>query len=346
MRVGQRLFLAVMPAIVGLLTVAALAWFGEYARQAPEWLVLAALVASLGSAYLAWRNTRYVAQRVKELAGRRSEERTRSSLVRRAGALLEASLPSRHAERGESDELDRIEELVGQLSEALERSRLAQESAEELVRTRQREYERLVAQSVESAITRLEEVRLPLHILLENRFGELNDNQEEMIGAARAAAEAVDADLLGLRDVVRLDLGEMRLRPERVRVQDVVVSLLPPLRLTGEARGVAVTMEVAPTTPPISVDRRQMQSALASLCRELLQRTPDRGTFRLEVDHDRSHVQLRVSGFVGPCPEQPVVALPSRIVEAHGGTLAWQEGQLQLTLPVAGATRAAVSVGV
>jgi hypothetical protein len=29
MRIGQRLFLAVVPAIVGLLTVAALAYFGE-----------------------------------------------------------------------------------------------------------------------------------------------------------------------------------------------------------------------------------------------------------------------------------------------------------------------------
>ena len=58
MRVGQRLFLAVLPAIVGLLTVAGLAYFGEYAHEAPEWLVALALAASLGSAALAWRNTR------------------------------------------------------------------------------------------------------------------------------------------------------------------------------------------------------------------------------------------------------------------------------------------------
>jgi len=67
MRVGQRLFLAVVPAIVGLLTVAALVYFGEYARQAPEWLVLVAVTAALGSAVLAWRNTRYVTQRIEQL---------------------------------------------------------------------------------------------------------------------------------------------------------------------------------------------------------------------------------------------------------------------------------------
>ena len=40
MKVGQRLFLAVIPAVLGVFTVALLAYFGQYARTAPEALVV------------------------------------------------------------------------------------------------------------------------------------------------------------------------------------------------------------------------------------------------------------------------------------------------------------------
>ena len=40
--------------------------------------------------------------------------------------------------------------------------------------------------------TALREIGLPLHILLENRFGELNENQAEMIEAARMSREILD----------------------------------------------------------------------------------------------------------------------------------------------------------
>lgn len=109
MRVGQRLFLAVLPAIVGLLTVTALVYWGEYSRQAPEWLVIAAVVAALGSAVLAWRNTRYVAQRVEQLAARRGERDDASVSFRRASELLGMALHPQGSRDQGIDELDRIE---------------------------------------------------------------------------------------------------------------------------------------------------------------------------------------------------------------------------------------------
>ena len=69
MRVGQRLFLAVMPAIIGLFTVAALAYWGRVDRSAPRWLIVITAVAALLSLAVAWQNTRYVARRIERLAG-------------------------------------------------------------------------------------------------------------------------------------------------------------------------------------------------------------------------------------------------------------------------------------
>ena len=48
MRVGQRLFVAVVPAVLGVCLVAALAYWGQYGRTAPAGLLVVALAASVG----------------------------------------------------------------------------------------------------------------------------------------------------------------------------------------------------------------------------------------------------------------------------------------------------------
>jgi hypothetical protein len=60
---------------------------------------------------------------------------------------------------------------------------------------------------VATAAERMREVLLPLHILLENRFGDLNENQEEMLEAARRSADAADAALRHARRVVERARG-------------------------------------------------------------------------------------------------------------------------------------------
>jgi hypothetical protein len=70
MRTSQRLFLAVIPAVLGVLTVAGLAYWGEYAHAAPEIVVIIAAIAAVGSLVMAWYNTRYVAQRIAQLAAK------------------------------------------------------------------------------------------------------------------------------------------------------------------------------------------------------------------------------------------------------------------------------------
>ena len=337
MRVGQRLFLAVVPAIVGLLTVAALVYFGEYARQAPEWLVLVAVTAALGSAVLAWRNTRYVTQRIEQLAARRAEPEASSGAVHRAAQLLGAALHPQPSAGAGADELDRIETLVERLSDTLAQERAAQAARAEALAQREREYASLVEHAVAGALEQLEEVRLPLHILLENRFGELNENQEEMLGAARGAAEAADAALLRLRDVVRLDTGSLRLRAERVRLQDVVEGLLPPLRVAAGERDISVQVDLPPTLPALVADRGRLQEAVATLLFDFVRQAPQGAAIVVAGSHDRQDVQLTVGGG-GALVLTDASTLAVRLIRAHGGGVDVQPGQLVVRLPIGGAS--------
>jgi len=63
MRIGQRLVLAVTPAVLGLLIIAALASAGR-ARAAPGVILWIAVAAAAATVIVAWASTRYVAARI------------------------------------------------------------------------------------------------------------------------------------------------------------------------------------------------------------------------------------------------------------------------------------------
>src|ERR1700722_9532692 len=106
MRVGARLFLSLVPAILGVFTVAGLAYWGEYGRQAPHVLVITAVIASVASLIMTWMNTQYVAKRVQKLAEGSPREGAAGSGAFRLRDVADA-VTGRAISTGARDELDR-----------------------------------------------------------------------------------------------------------------------------------------------------------------------------------------------------------------------------------------------
>lgn len=329
MRVGQRLFLAVLPAVLGLLLVAALAYWGQYARQAPNSLIALALIASLLSLIMAWTNTRYVARRLERLASPPEPAASRLGVVR---AAISGALRGREAEAARPDEIDTIERVVDHLSSAVADAEEVRVAREVAANEERRAYAALVATAAAAVENRLEEIRLPLHILLENRFGELNENQEEMLGDARTAADAADMELARLRAIADHDSDAVRLRHDRVRVGDVLHSLLPILMADAQRRHVRIDANIAPAMPSIRADRRGLQQALELLLRDELRRTGDGEELRLIADADPQRIVVRVTH--GSLPSRPLdVALARRIVAAQGGAIEETARATSVSLP-------------
>jgi len=231
MRIGRRLLLSLVPAILGLFVATGLAYWTASGREAPPlmWLIVVAVVAALTSLGLTWRSTRSVVRRIQRLT--------------RAG---------RAAVQAESRGSARVD--------AAER--------------RASEYAALLASGITELQRQLDEVRLPLHILLDNRFGELNENQEEMLAAAGAAAEQADGRLRRLRTIVDLDRGAVPLRRDAVPAGDLVASLLPALNSDGEGAGVQVETDIAPALPRVVGDRARLQEACGLLLRDRIRSLP------------------------------------------------------------------------
>jgi len=327
--VGQRLFLAVVPAIIGVFAVAGLAYWGEYGRQAPHLLVLAGVIASLGSLIMTWVNTRYVARRIQRLAG------TDASASRPLGLRgLADAVTGRAIATDTRDELDRIESTVQELNDAVSQARVEGAARVAAAESRAGEYATLLSDATGDAMKQLDEARLPLHILLDNHFGDLNENQEEMLAAARSAVEVADQRLRRLREIADIDRGAVTLRRDAVRAGDLIASLLPGLNALGQEVGVSVTADVAPALPRVSGDRARLQEACTLLLAERLRALQPGASCTLTAGPDRASVRidLRYGG-----PATPVAgadaALARRLIDAAGGSVEDKAGETVITLP-------------
>ncbi len=333
MRVGQRLLLAVVPAILGLFTVAGLAYWGHLYRAAPEWVVVTAAIAAVVSLAVAWQNTRYVARRIERLAGpvTRDDGTKRSAFA----AVKEAARPGAGAA---ADEIDSIEQVVDRLSGAVTVAEEGSREREAAASKRVQEYAALLGEAAAAVTRQLDEVRLPIHILLENHFGPLNENQEELLATARTATEAVDVELRRLREIADLDRGAMNFRREQVHIGTLLQALKPQLLADAERTGVGLEFDVRPGLPRVAGDRLRLQEALELLLRHLVRHATPGNSLGVRARIDGGQVMIAVDQ--GPAPTLDAdVALARRIIVAHGGSLDHQGSETIIALPAAAPLR-------
>lgn len=308
LRVGQRLFLALLPSLFAVVLVVALSYYGQIDRRAPLTLVWAAGALAVVSVVVTWRNTRYLASRIERLAGLG---------VRADGAP------------GPRDEFDRIEQTVDRLGTALsaseaERVRTAADTEVKLA-----EQATLLAAVSAAAVRRLDEARLPLHILLDTQFGELTPNQEELLADARDAAEQAVEALRRLRALADVDRGAIELRREWVSVDDVVRAVLPAVHAQARRRGARVRTTLEPALPRTVGDRTRLTAALALLFGDAAACLADGAEQAVATGADAAGVWVSVA----PAPEGDDAVLARRLLEVQGARVEPVDGALRVTLP-------------
>ena len=299
------MYLALLPALLGVVTVAALAYWGQYAHEAPVWFVLVVAIATIASLIVAWVNARYVTRRVERLAT----------------ASAHARVPSNETK---PDELETIETAVHHWSNVVGQVEAARQANQSSLRDQQREYSELLSLSAREALQRLDDIRLPLHILLENHFGDLNENQEEMLGGARTAAEQAGDAFQRLSEIADLDREAVTLRHDRIRPGDLVAGVLPALVAEGQQRNVHVSAEVAPALQSVLGDRGRLQLALELLLHDCLRQTDAGDELRITADVEARDLVIMADHGEGR-PDPIDVALGRRLVAAQGGRVTEHE---------------------
>jgi signal transduction histidine kinase len=299
--VGRRLFVGLLPALLAVLVTAGLAYYGEYGRAVPGIILAIASVLSVLSLIVTWVNTRYLSARILRLTG---------------------SIPEsdRVVRDGEADEFDRIERAVDHLGSALSASEAERARVNAAADARLRDEATMLAAVVHDSIAQLDEVRLPLHILLETRFGDLNENQEELLRDARNAADAMGAALRRLAQIADADRGALVAQRESVQVNDVVRAVLPLARAAAERQGARVDTVLEPGLPRVIADRARLAEALTLVANQAAGAAgPDKPLVVTTARRPETGVEIVITPTASATTGGGI-ALAQRLISAQGGS--------------------------
>ncbi len=320
--VGQRLLLGIAPALLAVVLVLGLAYYGEIGRQAPGYVVTGSFILACLSLYVTWSNTRYLAARIRRLAGG----------VDPAGA--DAAIP-------EDDELGRIEQVVGKLGTALADSEAERRRMLMVHEANQREQATILGATVRDTMARLDDIRLPLHILIDAPFGELNENQEELIETARTAADALDAALRRLTTICDVDRGAVSVLLERISVNEVIRGVVPMLRASAERRNLQLDVTLDPSMPRVAADRARLAEALALLGNEAAWNAREGAEPQISTGARESYVWVAMSPMNSAVNAgRPEHVVATRLITVQGGTVITDGEQLEIRLPTTRPERA------
>jgi signal transduction histidine kinase len=317
--IAWRLGAGVLPSVLAIGLVVGLFYYGQYERTAPRFILLVASALTLVSVVIAWTNASYFADRLARLA------RT-------------ASPVDGGSER--TDEFDRIERAVGNLGSALTAAEADRARSDARAAARLHDEATMLAAVVSDAIAQLDQVRLPLQILLASPFGELNENQEELLRDARAAADAIDVALRRLRQVADIDREALPIQRELVQVNDVVRSVLPVARAGAERRGARTETTLEPGLPRVIADRARLAEALALFLTDSVAHADGSTALRISTARAGSQAVIRIAPMTaqprsgtansgdGGRPDASPLILAQRLIAAQGGEVTAEEGGL------------------
>lgn len=324
--VAWRLAVGLLPSIVAIALVVGLFYYGEIGRGAPRLILVFALLLTILSLGITIANARYFANRISRLA----------RVSRSAGG------------EQTKDEFDRIEQVVGTLGTALSAAEAERNRASAAAAANRQDEATMLAGVVADTLAHLDEVRFPLHILLEAPFGELNENQEELLRDARGAADSMDTALRRLAQVADADRGALSVQRELVQINDVVRSVLPLARAAAERRGARVDTSLEPGLHRVMADRVRLAEALALLATEAAESAEQQvplsvGTMRRGSGavislspippsaHGIAHATTVSPGEAPVADRHRATSIfAERLISAQGGHLSLENGALEI----------------
>jgi two-component system, NtrC family, sensor histidine kinase KinB len=194
--------------------------------------------------------------------------------------------------------------------------------------THLREVDRFKSEFVDIAARQLRspltDVQMAVHLLLEEKAGELSERQRDVLAACRADCERLENVMRDLLALSRLEAGEDRPQPKTVDVAALLAGAAEAVRLQAEAKDLSFAAVIPADLPPLSADPDYVKRVLDNLASNALRHTPRGGGVRLTAERRERHVAISVEDTGRGIPAEYLPRIFDRFVgvpnSAAGGT--------------------------
>lgn len=131
------------------------------------------------------------------------------------------------------------------------------------------------------------------HLL--SRVGPLNEKQEKLLEKINFSLERMQALIVDLDDVSRLEAGNMRLNLEQLDLRQLILKIAESLEHDLRERQHTLDVDIRDNLPLTLADRDRMIQVLTNLLGNAIKYTPDQGAIFVTAVYERQHQAVHVT---------------------------------------------------
>ncbi|MEZ5333787.1 MAG: ATP-binding protein [Methanolobus sp.] len=145
------------------------------------------------------------------------------------------------------------------------------------------------------------ELRTPLNavigysdILLEETFGDLNDQQKKSLNHISHSGKHLLKLINDILDISKVESGKMELHYDEFRIKDIFSNVLNIVSPLARKKDIEISTQVIPENLSINADRVRFKQILFNLASNAVKFTPDGGHVTLEAHGKENQVEISV----------------------------------------------------
>jgi len=260
-------------------------------------------------------------------------------LLSLAGRQFEESRVILQAARDRAIQHSRVERQVRELADA-----------KTDLESRNREIERVNRLKGEFLSSMSHELRTPLNaiigfstLLVQEKAGNLNDQQKRFVGEIGQAANHLLSVINDILDISKIEAGRLQLQPEAFMLGEGLGEILSTVQPLAIAKRIEIQADEAAADLPVFADRVRFKQILYNLLSNAIKFTPKRGRVWVAAHRSDSEIEVEVrdNGPGIPLEEQDQIferfyqvartgfnegtglglAITKRLIEQHGGRI-------------------------
>lgn len=181
---------------------------------------------------------------------------------------------------------ERLEQLVQQRTEELEREKLISEAAN-------RAKSEFLANMSHELRTPLANIINISDLLNEQLLGPLNAKQQQFVNSISTCGYELLNLLNDLLDLSKIEAGREELVLEAVSIEEICQECLSSIQEQANSKGLQLSLEIAPDLTTCTADRRRLKQIFLNLLSNALKFT-DAGSITLKVDKESNYFRFAV----------------------------------------------------